>query len=135
VGAERLELARLDRADERAAHAAGRVHEAVAEAAAIADEVAVHLAVVAVHDPAELAVALLRVDVAAEAAVRADGRRGLEIPLPHVVVAERSVGEDAGRADLGEVAGELALEHAVLVAAEKDGVMDAKRAEVAAAGV
>ena len=91
------------------------VDELVAVAAAVAEEVAVDLAVVAVADAAQRAVALARDGVAAEAAVHADRRRRLQIPLARVVLLQRLVGEDAGRADLDQVAAELALQHAVLV--------------------
>src|SRR5690606_28374573 len=103
---------------ERRTHACSPVHVTVAEAPAVADEVAVHVAVVAVDDAAQTAVALLRRDVAADAAVRADRRRGLQVPFADVVIGERLVGEDARRTDLREVAAPLALEHAVLVPAE-----------------
>src|SRR5690606_26254413 len=84
-----------------------------AEAATVTDEVAVDLVVVTVHHAAQGAVALAGSDVAADAAAGADGRRGLQVPLAHIALAEGLVGEDAGRADLGEVAGKFAFQGAV----------------------
>ena len=96
------------------------IDEFVAEAAAVAEEVAVHLAVVAVADAPQRSVALAGDGVAAHAAVDADRGRGLQVPLPRVVLLEGLVGEDARGADLHEVAAELVLQGAVLVAAEID---------------
>ena len=79
--------------------------------------------VVAVQDPAQRAVPLTGDGVAAEAAVHADRRRGLEVPLARVVLLERLVREHAGGADLDQVAAELAFERAVFVPAEIDVIM------------
>ena len=67
--------------------------------------------------------------------MRADRRRRLQVPLAHVPRRERLVVEHAGRADLDEVAAELALERAALGAPEVDPVAQPEDAEVAAAGV
>src|SRR5579883_2816065 len=122
-------------AQTRLADALPAVDEFVAVAAAVAEEVAVDGVVVAVHDAAHGAVALTGGRVAAEAAMHADGGRHLQVPFARVVALEGGVGEDAGGADLDEVAGELAFEHAIALAAEEDGVAQTEGAEVRAAGV
>src|SRR5260370_37609161 len=62
------------------------VHKFVPVPAPVAQEVAVHLAVVAVVYAAQLAVPLAGDRVAAKAAVHADGGRGLQIPFARVVL-------------------------------------------------
>src|SRR5690606_9430993 len=59
-------------AHERTADAGLRGDEAVPVAASVADEIAVHVAVVAIHDAPQAAVAFLRGNVAADAAMHAD---------------------------------------------------------------
>lgn len=118
--------------DSRTANPQIAVHEAVAEAPPVAQKIAVHVAVVAVHDPAQLAVAFARRGIAAQAAMHADRRRGLQIPFPGIAVAERLVGEDAGRADFDQVAAEFVFERAVLEAAEIHVVVDAQHFEIVA---
>src|SRR6185369_8543235 len=120
---------------ERRTHARGTVHELVAEAAPVAQEVAVDLVMVAVADATELAVTLAGDRVAADGAVHAYRRRRLQIPLARVVPLECLVVEDAGRADLDEVSRELVLERAVGVAAEVYVVVAAEDVEVAPTGV
>ena len=66
-------------------------------------------------DALELAVALARHRGTAEAAVRANGRARVEVPLAAGVRGLGLVGEDPGGADLAEVAREGALELSVLV--------------------
>ena len=61
------------------------VDELVAVPAPVAEEVAVHLAVVAVPYAPEHPVALARDRVAAQAAMDADGWRGLQVPVARVV--------------------------------------------------
>ncbi len=119
----------------RLADAPVAVDELVAVPAAVAQEVAVDLAVEAVADAPQHAVPLAGDRVAAQAAVHADRRGGLEVPLAGVVLLERLVGEDAGGADLHQVAAELAFQRAVRVAAEVDVVVPAQDVEVAPAGV
>src|SRR5690606_31652258 len=111
------------------------VDEAVAEAAAVAQEVVVHRAVEAVLDAPDLAVALAGADVAAGRAGVADARCVLHVPLAGIAFGVGPVGEYPGGAHLGEVAGELAFQHAVLDAAEIDVVMGAEHAQVGAAGI
>src|SRR4029453_19174767 len=106
----------------------------VAELAAVAQEHAVHRRVVADPHPLQLAVARARQDVAAPRAVGADRRREAQVP-DAAAVAEQLVGEHAGGTHLDKVAGERALERALLEAAEVDAVAAAGDAEVAAAGV
>ncbi len=98
----------------RGTDAVRRVDEVRAIAAAVADEVAVDRVVVAVEHAAQPPFARVRPDVAAQAAMRADRRRAGQVPLAHVVPRERLVGEHAGRADLGQIAGEGAFQHARL---------------------
>ncbi len=111
------------------------LEELPAVAAAVAQEVAVDLVVVAVEHPAHRAVARAEQRVAAETAVLAQRRRRLEVPLPAVVALEAGVGEDAGRADLHQVAGERAFQHAVAFTPEEDVVVAREDVEVVAAGV
>src|SRR5690606_14658698 len=106
-----------------------------AETAAVAKEVAVDLVVVAVHHATQRAVALAGRDVAAHAAAGADGGRGLQVPLAHVALAEGLVREDAGRAHLGQVAGEFAFQRAVRGPAEIGVVVRGLGHEVGATGV
>src|SRR5690349_14329313 len=65
--------------------------------------------------------------------MRADRRRLLQIPYARAI-AEELVGEDAGRAQLAEVARERALQRSGLEAAEVHAVAAAARPEVAPAG-
>lgn len=120
---------------QRLARTVFAVDVAVAEATAVAEEVVVDRAVVAVLDAADLAVALAGADVAAAGAAVADARGELHVPLAVVALGVGLVGEHAGGADLGEVAGELAFQHAVLDPSEVDVVVGAVDAEVGAAGV
>src|SRR5690606_11376360 len=122
-------------AEQRLTRTVLAVDEAVAEAAAVTQEVVVHRAVEAVLDAADFAVALAGADVAAAGAAMADARGELHVPLAVVALGVGLVGEHAGRADLGEVAGELALQHAVLDTAEVHDVVGAVDAQVGAAGV
>jgi hypothetical protein len=127
--------ARQPRRHTRRPHPLRRVHELEAEAAAVAEEHLVDVAVEAPLHTAQLAVARRQRGRAAEAAVRAHRRRRLQVPLARVAARERLVVEHAGRADLDEVAAELALQRAALGAAEVHLVAQAEWAEVAAAGV
>ncbi|MNQ42066.1 hypothetical protein D3C85_557620 [compost metagenome] len=122
-------------AQQRLARTVFAVDVAVAEAAAVAEEVVVHRAVEAVLDAADLAVALAGADVAAAGAAMADARGELHVPLAVVALGVGLVGEHAGRADLDQVAGELALQHAILDAAEVDVVVGTVDAQIFAAGV
>ena len=65
----------------------------------------------------------------------ADARCELHVPLAVVALGVGLVGEHTGGADLGEVAGEFAFEHAVFNATEVHVVVGAEYAEVGAAGV
>ena len=67
--------------------------------------------------------------------MHAHRRRRLQVPLARVVPLQRLIGENAGGADLHQVAAELVLEHAVLVAAEIDVVAQHQGVEIVAAGV
>ena len=111
------------------------IDELVTVAAAVAEKIAVHLAVVTVVDAPQCAIALGRDRVATQAAMHAHRRRRLQVPLARVVPLECLIGENAGGADLHQVAAEFALERAVLVAAEIDLVAQHERVEIAAAGI
>ncbi|MNM98725.1 hypothetical protein D3C81_1112630 [compost metagenome] len=111
------------------------VDVAIAEAAAVAQEVLVDRTVEAVFDTAQFAVTLTRADVATAGAAMADARGELHVPLAVVALGVGLVGEYAGRADLGQVAGELAFQHAVFDAAEVHVVVGAVDAQVGTTGV
>ncbi len=111
------------------------VDVAVAETAAVAKEVVVNRAVVAVFDTTQLAVALARAGVAADAALLTDARRELHIPFTVIAFGVGFVGEDAGRADFHQVAGEFAFQRALFRTAEVDVVVRAVDAQIFAVGV
>ena len=67
--------------------------------------------------------------------MHADRRRHLQIPFSRVVMLQSFIGEDAGRANLHEVAAELILQHAILLAAEIDLIAHAEHIEVASARI
>ncbi len=117
------------------ARAVGQIDVAVAEAAAVAQEVVVQGAVIAVLDAAQLAVTLTRADVAADRAPLADAGGELHVPLAVVAFGVGLVGEHTGGADLHQVAGEFALQSAILDPAEVDVVMGAVDPEILATGV
>src|SRR5690606_28829523 len=117
------------------ARAVVTIHIAVAEAAAIAEEVMINLAVVAIFYAAKFTVALARAGVAPHRALLAHTGSKLHIPLAVVALGVGFIGEHAGRADLGQVAGKLAFEGAVFDAAEVDIIVRAEDAEVLATGV
>ena len=121
--------------EERLAWTVLAVDVAITEAATVAQEVLVHRAVEAVLDAAQFAVALAGADVAAAGAAMADARGELHVPLAVVALGVGLVGEHTGRADLGEVAGELAFQHAVFDATEIHVVVGAIHAQVGAASV
>ena len=110
------------------------VGELVSVASAVAEEVAVDMAVVACPDAPQLPVALSRDRIAAEAAVNADGRSGLEVPLARVMALQRPVREHARRTHFHQVAGELAFEHALLMPPEVHMVARGESLQVSAAG-
>jgi hypothetical protein len=95
------------------------IDEFVAVAAPVTEKVTVHLAIVAIGHAAEHAVAFAGDRVAAYAAVDADRRRRLQVPLARVVPLERLVGKHARRADFDQVSGEFAFQDAVLVGARE----------------
>ncbi len=135
-GSAHLRLRRQQtRRHPRRPHPVRRVDELEPEAAAVAEEHLVDVAVEAPLHAAQLAVARRQRGGAAEAAVRAHRRRRLQVPLARVAAREGLVVEHAGGADLDEVAAELALQRAALGAAEVHLVAQAEHAEVAAAGV
>ena len=95
----------------------------------------VHRAVEAVLDTADFAIALTGADVASCRATVANARGKLHVPLAVVTLGVGLVGEYAGRADLDQVAGELAFQHAVFDTTEVHVVMGAVDAQIGAAGV
>ena len=122
-------------AKQRLTKAAVAVDEFIAVAAAVAEKVAVHRAVVAVADAAQLFVTCPRKGVAAEAAIHAERGGCLQVPFPSVVPHECFVIEDPGRADFDEVATELVFQHPIGVPAEIDGIVRAEDVEIAATRV
>ena len=125
----------IARAVERSCKACGVVHIARAETAAVANEIAVQLAMIAIDDAAQFPVALARRDVAAHAAAVADRRRGLQVPFARVVLAENLVGEDPGRTNLDQVAAEFAFQRAVPVPSEIGEMMRGLGRKIFTAGV
>ena len=83
------------------------------EAALVAEPALVDLGVVAREDALDLALARRRADVAADRAEAADRRHVLDLPRPRLEAVLRR-GERADRAELGHVAGEVALVRLVL---------------------
>src|SRR5690606_11296976 len=106
-----------------------------AETTPVAQKIMVYRAVEAVLDTADLAVSLAGTDIASGRAAMADARCELHVPLAVVSLGMGLVGEYPGGADLGQVAGELAFQHAILDAAEIHLVMGAEHAEIGAAGI
>src|SRR6185312_5649118 len=111
------------------------VDEVEAKPAAVAEEVAVHLAIVTVEDTARCAIAFVGHCVAAEGAMHADRWCPTQIPFALVNLRERLVVEHAGWADFREIAAELAFKNAVLVATEVDVVVRGEDIEIAASGI
>src|SRR5471032_2273428 len=111
------------------------VDVAIAETATVAQEVLVDRTVEAVFDTTQFAITLARGDVATAGAAMADARRELHVPLTVVALGVSLVGEHTGRADLGEVAGELAFQSAIFNSAEVDVVVSAEHAQVSTTGV
>ncbi len=105
------------------------------EPAAIAQEITVERAVIAVLHAPHLTAALGDEQIAADRAMRTDRRRRLHVPFARVMLRPALVVKNAGRADLGEIAGERAFQHAVLGAAEIDIAVRAERIEITAAGI
>src|SRR6185312_8784497 len=110
----------------RRANPAVAVHELVSVAPAIAKEIAVDLAVIAVDNPAQHSIPFADTDVASQTAMSADRRRKLLVPLAGVVLLERGICEDAGRTDFHEIAGKLVFENPLPLAAEVDQIAQCK---------
>src|SRR5918996_1586096 len=105
------------------AKAPGTIDKAIAEAATIAQKIAIHLTVVAIDHTPQQAVALAGNGITAQATVHTDRRCRLEIPFAGVVLCQSFVGEHAGWAYLHQVAAEFVLQHAILVTPEIDVVV------------
>src|SRR5690606_14751092 len=121
--------------DDRLARTVLAVDVAIAEAAAVAQEVVIHRPVEAVLDAANLAITLTGADIAAGGTAMADARGELHVPFAAVALGVGLVGEYAGGADLGQVARELALQRTVLDPAEVHLVIGAEYTQVGAAGI
>ena len=100
--------------DERFSDALIAVDEFVAEASAVAEEIAVDLAVVPVVYPPQRTVTFAGDRVAAHAAVDAHRWRGLQIPFAGVMISQGFVGKDTCRANLDKIAAEFILQSTVL---------------------
>src|SRR5215813_13801813 len=111
------------------------VDKFVTEPAPIAEKIAVDVVVISVNDAPQLSVSFGRVDIASQAAVNADRRRHLHVPLPRVVVLQGGVCEHSGRADLDQVSGKFIFEDAVPFTAKKHGIAEPKGMKVVAARV
>ena len=106
------------------------LYELVAEPAAVAEEVAVHLVVIAIHDAAQYAIAFANSGVATQPAVNADGWCHLEVPLARVVALERRIRKYTRRADFNQVAAEFVFQNTVFVSPKVDRVAQMKRVQV-----
>ena len=121
--------------EQRLTRAVGQIDVAIAKAATVTEEVVVEAAVKAVLDAAQLAIALTRADVAAHRTLLADTGGKLHVPLAVVALGVGLVGEDAGGADLHQIAGKLALQGAIFDPAEIDVVVGAIDPEILATGI
>src|SRR3981081_541248 len=106
------------------------LYELVAKPAAIAEEVAVNLVVITIHDAAQCAIPFANSSVATQPAVSADGWCHLEVPLACVVALERRIRKYTRRADFNQVAAEFVFENAVFVSPKVDRVAQMKRIQV-----
>jgi hypothetical protein len=113
----------------------GAVDVLVSEAAPVAQEISIDAWIISVLYAPNRAVALSGKGVAAEAAVRTDGRSRREVPLARGVAFECFICEGACGADLGEVSAKRAFQYTVFMAAEEEVVMPAEDIEVPAAGI
>ena len=119
----------------RLTRAVFQVHIAIAKTAAVAEEVAVNGTVVTVFDTAQFAIALARADVTADGTLLADAGCKLHIPFTVIALGVRFIGEYAGRADLNQVAGKFAFQHAIFRTTEVDVVMRTVNAQVGTVSV
>src|SRR5258708_21895938 len=98
------------------------LYELVAEPAAVAEEVAVHLVVIAIHDAAQCAIPFANSSVATQPAMNADGWCHLEVPLARVVALERRIRKYTRWADFNQVAAEFVFQNTVFMSPKVDGV-------------
>src|SRR5680860_224624 len=113
----------------------GAIDVAVAETSAIAQEITIEFAVIAILDASNLAVAFPRADIAAHRALMADAGRELHIPLANVAVRVGLVSEHAGGAHFSQVAGKRALQNAFFVTPEIQVVIRAEDTEISASSI
>ncbi|MNC18246.1 hypothetical protein D3C75_661430 [compost metagenome] len=112
-----------------------QVDVAITEAATVTQEVVVHGTVIAVFDTTQFTIALTRACVTADAALLANARCELHIPLTVIALGVSFVREHAGRADFYQVTGEFALKRAVFRATEVDVIVRAINTQVGAVSV
>ena len=93
------------------------LYELVAEPAAVAEEVAVHLVVIAVHHATQRAIPLANGGITTQPAVNADGRRHLEVPLARVMALEGRIRKYTRRTDLDQITAELVFQNTVFMSA------------------
>ena len=97
-------------------------YELVAESATVAEEVAVHLVVIAIHDAAQCAIPFANSSVATQSAMNADGWCHLEVPLARVVALEGRIRKYTRWADFNQVAAEFVFQNTVFMSPKVDGV-------------
>ena len=111
------------------------VDEFVAKPSAVAQEVAIHFVVIAVHDAPQRPVAFASIRVAPESAVHANRRSELLVPLASVVLLKGFISEHARGADFHQVAAEFILENAIFGSPKKDPVPQRKGIQVVTASI
>ena len=88
--------------------------------------------VIAIDDAPQTPLPLPRRSITACRAAGANRRRGLQVPLTHILLAEYLVGEHPCGAHLHQVAAELVLQHPVFISAEVHMMMTCLRRKVSA---
>ena len=133
--ARRFLLSALIGPDERFANSPLAVDKFVPEATAIAEKIAVNLAVVPVVYAPQQTITLAGNSVAAESAMHAHRWSGLQVPFAGVMFLQGLVGEDSCGADFHEIAAEFIFQSAILEASEINTIMYAKDVEISATGI
>src|ERR1700744_5223169 len=118
---------------QRVANALAALYKLVTEATTITEEVSVDFVVIAVLHTAKRAVTFACRGVAAQATMDTNGGRHLKVPLARVVAFESCIREYARRADLDQIAAELAFQNAVFMSPIVDAVAQMKRIQITAA--
>ena len=111
------------------------LYKLISESPAIAEEVAIDLVIVTIHYATQRTIPLANCSVATQAAVDADGRGHLEIPLATVVMLQCLIGEYTSRTDLDQIATELAFKYAIFMTPVVDAVAQMKCIQILASGV